>query len=77
MKNGNKINTPHMIDKSERILLKEDFLNLFSVDVQKVFSDYFSCSGMPKIEVCKNSGGYIVSVSFYANGLKFFNSIPK
>ena len=78
MKNRkNQIERIENVINSDRLSCSEDFLKLLTIDLQKVFSEYFTFLQTPMLQFNKEKGNYIVNVQLLATGIKQFMSVPK
>lgn len=63
------------IIKSESDSVDKKFLELFSIDINKVVGEYFNVSKNPLININKEAGEVVVSVSFSVDSIKLFKNI--
>ena len=63
------------IIQSETDSVDKKFLELFSLDINKVVRDYFNIKKNPLININKQSGELVINVSFLVDSIKLFKNI--
>ena len=76
-KRKNQLERIENVINNDRLSCSEDFLKLLTIDLQKVFNEYFTTLSQPLLQFSKDKGNYIVNIQLVATGIKQFMSVPK
>lgn len=78
MKNRkSQLNRMETIIKTDRLNTREDFKNLFMLDLDNLLKDYFDYKNLPSFEIVKSNEKMIVNISVCINGIKPFLTLPE
>ena len=76
-KNVNEVMRVKKLIESDKLDAKDEFFNLLTIDLDNLLKDYFEYGGYPDLSIVKEGGGYKVGITFRAERLKNFTSLPK
>lgn len=78
MKNADKsIVRVETLINNDRMKASDNFTDLLTVDLCRVFDDYFEHKDLPIVGVSKNGNKISVAVTLTASGIKAFKRLPK
>lgn len=76
-KNSAEIMRMRRIIDGDKLDAKDEFFELLTIDLDNLLKDYFDYEGYPRVNISKENGVFKTHISFTAERLKNFNSIPK
>jgi len=77
MKRKNQLQRVESIIKNDRLSTREDFKNLFILDLDKLLKDYFDYKNLPNFEIVKMGDRLMVNISVCASAIKPFLSLKE
>ena len=75
-KNASEIMRVRRIIDGDKLDAKDEFFELLTIDLDSLLRDYFDYEGYPRVNIVKENGVFKTQITFTAERLKNFNSIP-
>ena len=76
-KPSNEMMRVRRIIDGDKLDAKDEFFELLTIDLDNLLKDYFDYEGYPRVSIVKENGIFKTQISFNADRIKNFNSIPK